>query len=91
MTPNEQARANAEKITRQQTLRTMEQLIVTLGGKSGYIKWLEAMPANAVLTNSGSVSSATLMDVAGDELAYAAATKAFAAYMAPVLAEMAGT
>ena len=78
----------AEEITRRQTLKAMEQLIVGMGGKAGYIKWLEALPDDATMTPSGGVTTETMVRIAKDTTLYDRACKAFAAHMAPILAEM---
>lgn len=85
----ETARKNAEKITRNQTIRAMEHLIVGMGGKNAYIDWLEAMPEDATLGPSGGISTATISKISADDALFNRAVKAFATHMGPVMAALA--
>lgn len=85
----ETARKNAEKITRNQTIRAMENLIVGMGGKNAYIAWLEAMPEDATLGLSGGISTATIAKISEDDVLFNRIVKVFAANMGPILTELA--
>lgn len=77
------------KIARLQNLRSMERLMVTMGGKEGTIAWLNTMPADAAFANAGSVSNQTLQQIAEDNESYDKVVIAFARHMAPILHDMA--
>lgn len=78
-----------EKITRQQTLKAMERIMFTIGGKEGLLAWMAAMPAGVEINASGGVSNEALMAIAGDQEAYRGVMKAFAAHMGEKLTAMA--
>lgn len=84
----EQARKSAEQIERVQNLRAMERLMINLGGKVAYIKWLEAMPEDADMSSIGVISQDALRNVAANEEKYANVLREFATYMGPVLMGM---
>lgn len=77
------------KVNRLQTLKAMERVMITTGGKDGLIAWLNAMPEDAVLSAVGCVSHNTMVRVAEDDAAYRRAVRAFASHMAPVLTALA--
>lgn len=85
----EQARKNAERVTRTQNLRAMEHLIVGMGSKHAYVEWIKAMPENVRLSISGGLDHASMIMVSSDETAYNRAVKVFAMHMAPVLSALA--
>ena len=78
----------ATRLSRAQTLRAMQTIIITMGSVSGYTEWLKAMPADAVLSVGGGVEQSSLLAIAADDVAYAKAVKAFAAVITPVLAAL---
>lgn len=84
----EQARKNAEKATRTQTIKAMERLIVGMGGKHAYIAWLQALPENTKLNNAGGLDQSSVTEIAADDGLYGKAVQAFAAHMGPVLMGM---
>lgn len=79
----------AEHITRTQTMRAMERLMLGLGGKNAYIAWLEAMPADATLNASGGLDMGTINRIAADDSQYKRIVRAFASHMGKVLTDMA--
>lgn len=85
----ETARKNAETITRSQTIRAMEHLIIGMGDRSAYIDWLNAMPEDTTLSVSGGISQTTIKRIASDDEAYNKAVAAFAGQMGPVLMQIA--
>lgn len=85
----EQARKNAEKVTRAQNLRAMERLIVGMGGRHAYIAWLQALPEDVKLNTSGGLDQASVNSIAEDEATYNGVIRAFARHMGPVLMALA--
>lgn len=81
----EQARKNAEKVTRVQNLRAMERLIVGMGGRHAYIAWLQALPEDVKLNSSGGLDQAGMNSIAENEDAYNGVVRAFAQHVGPVL------
>lgn len=88
MNIREQAKHNAEMAERVQTMRAMERLMINMGGKDGYIKWLQALPETAGLSSIGIVGTEALRDIAENDADYNAVVQAFAAHMGPVLTSM---
>lgn len=89
MSIREQAKHNAEMAERVQTMRAMERLMINLGGKDGYIKWLTALPETAGLSSIGVVGTEALRGIAEDDVEYKKLVQSFAAHMGPVLTAMA--
>lgn len=85
----EQTITNPEKINRLQTLKAMERIMLSLGGKEGAIAWLNAMPEGVALSAAGGVTQESLMDVAGNDGDYKRAVKGFARCMGAALTRMA--
>lgn len=88
MNIREQAKHNAEMAERVQTMRAMERLMINLGGKNGYIKWLMALPEGAGLNSIGVIGTEALRDIAENEDAYQHVVRSFATHMGPVLTSM---
>lgn len=88
MNIREHAKHNAEMAERVQTMRAMERLMINLGGKDGYIKWLMALPEGASLTSIGVIGAEALRDIAEHEEAYQRVVRSFATHMGPVLMGM---
>lgn len=78
----------AQKLSRAQTLRAMQTLVITMGGVKGYGVWLDAMPEGTTLSPSGGVDQSALMEIAANDEKYNAAVKAFAQVMSPVLSAL---
>lgn len=85
MNIREQAKHNALMAERVQTLRAMERLMINMGGKDGYIKWLMALPETANLSSIGVIGAEALRDIAENDEAYNKVIKEFAACMGPIL------
>ena len=76
------------RVQRLQNLPAMERLVINMGGRKAYIKWLEAMPEGAEVTATGGMTHQTATEIAGDEYMYNTLVRVFAEVMRPVLAEM---
>lgn len=80
---------NIDKSTRFSNMKAMERLMITMGGLSGLMAWLTAMPDNVTISPVVGVSNESLMAVAEDDKLYKAAERAFAVHMGPVLQKIA--
>lgn len=79
----------AEKAQRSTTLLAMERLILSLGGRDAYIKWLEALPTDAGLNNAGGLNQHSVMAISVNDDQYSKMVTAFAKYMLPTMETLA--
>lgn len=86
---NKPALNPAEKAQRSTTLLAMERLILSLGGRGAYVKWLEALPEDAELNSAGGLSQKSLIAIAENDEQYSKMVTAFAKYMLPTMEALA--
>ena len=79
----------AEKAQRSTTILAMERLILSLGGRGAYVKWLEALPEDAELNSAGGLSQHSLITIAENDEQYSKMVTAFAKYMLPTMEALA--
>lgn len=79
----------AEKAQRSTTLMAMERLILALGGRIAYIKWLAVLPEDAELNGAGGLSQKSLIAIAENDEQYRKMVTAFAEYMLPTMEALA--
>ena len=79
----------AEKAQRYTTILAMERLILSLGGRGAYVKWLEALPEDAELNSAGGLSQHSLITIAENDEQYSKMVTAFAKYMLPTMEALA--
>ena len=79
----------AEKAQRSTTILAMERLILSLGGRGAYVKWLEALPEDAELNSAGGLSQRSLITIAENDEQYSKMVAAFAKYMLPTMEALA--
>lgn len=79
----------AEKAQRSTTILAMERLILSMGGRTAYIKWLADLPEDAELNSTGGLSQQSLIAIAENDEQYSKMVTAFAKYMLPTMEALA--
>ena len=79
----------AEKAQRSTTIMAMERLILSLGGRTAYIKWLADLPEDAELNGAGGLSQKSLIAIAENDEQYSKMVTAFAECMLPTMEALA--
>ena len=79
----------AEKAQRSTTVLAMERLILSLGGRTAYIKWLADLPEDAELNGAGGLSQKSLIAIAENDVQYSKMVTAFAEVMLPTMEALA--
>lgn len=75
----------AEKAQRSTTILAMERLILSLGGRIAYMKWLADLPKDAELNSAGGLSQRSLIDIAENDEQYSKMVATFAKCMKPYM------